>query len=155
MADQRNLGHALGLPVNIICGCDSAGIGILTSERPNYVYGVPLVPPNHDVPSAQINISAFAVAPKGSFGNLGRNAARGPALYNSDFSLFKNFRIAEHRTLQFRAEGFNIFNTPQFTNPVANLNAPTTFGRSTSTTSATVGNQGADRQFQLALRFLF
>ena len=51
------------------------------------------------------------------FGNLGRNALRGPAFKELNFSLFKNTNLTEHVVLQFRAEFFNIFNHPNFANP--------------------------------------
>ena len=58
--------------------------------------------------------------------------------------------------MQFRAESFNVFNTPIFSNPNASLAAPATFGRSLSTLSAVgQGSFGTNRQSQLGLRFLF
>jgi Carboxypeptidase regulatory-like domain/TonB dependent receptor len=47
-------------------------------------------------------------------GNLGRNTFVGPNLWTADMSLFKNFRIGEKVGLQFRAEGFNVFNRTNF-----------------------------------------
>lgn len=144
-----------GMPVNITCGCDSAGIGAATA-RPNYVPGQPLRPANFDIPAAQINIKAFSVPAAGTFGNLGRNILNGPAEYNWNFSIFRNFRITEHKTLQFRAQAFNLFNTPEFANPAASLNAPATFGKSTSTMTAVgQGAFGTNRQTEFGLRFTF
>jgi outer membrane receptor protein involved in Fe transport len=51
------------------------------------------------------------------FGNLGRNALRGPAFKEFNFSVFKDTHLTEHVVLQFRAEFFNIFNHPNFANP--------------------------------------
>jgi hypothetical protein len=144
-----------GMPVNVTCGCDSAGIGAAVS-RPNYAPGQSLRPANFDVPASQININAFSVPAPGTFGNLGRNVAHGPAEYNWNFSLFRDFRISEHRTLQFRAQAFNLFNTPEFSNPGASLNAPTTFGKSTSTmTTVGQGAFGSNRQTEFGLRYTF
>lgn len=144
-----------GLPVNITCGCDSAGIGAATA-RPNHVAGAAMKPANFDIPSNQINVGAFRVPTAGTFGNLGRNTFPGPAAYNWGFSLFKLFRVAEHKTVQFRAESFNLFNTPEFSNPAASLNAPATFGKSTSTlTTVGHGAFGTNRQTQFALRLTF
>jgi hypothetical protein len=126
------------------------------TARPNYVYGTRVKPANYDIPSGQININAFSVPATGTFGNLGRNTFPGPAAYNWDFSLFKTFHIAEHRTVQFRVESFNLFNTPQFSNPTASLNAPATFGKSTSTlTTLGQGAFGMNRQIQFTLRLNF
>jgi len=142
-----------GLSVNVTCGCDSMQIGS-ASARANVVPGVPQKPASVDVPNAQINRAAFTAPPTGTWGNVGRNALKGPSAYNWDFSLFKDFRIAEQRTIQFRTEIFNLFNTPQFGTPGANLNAPASFGRSLSTISTPAGF-GTNRQIQLALRFTF
>jgi hypothetical protein len=142
-----------GLSVNVTCGCDSALIGT-ASARPNRVPGVPLRPSSIDLPSNQFNIAAFIAPPTGSFGNVGRNILKGPSAYNWDFSLFKDFRVREHQTLQFRAEMFNIFNTPQFSNPGASLSAPNSFGKSLGTISTPAGF-GTNRQVQFALRYSF
>jgi hypothetical protein len=142
-----------GMSVNVTCGCDSALIGT-ASARPDLVPGAPLRPQNLDIPTAQINIGAFRVPAPGSFGNAGRNILKGPPAYNWDFSIFKNFVIREGQTIQFRWEMFNIFNTPQFGNPSAALNAPATFGRSLATLN-TVSSFGTNRQMQFALRLSF
>jgi hypothetical protein len=51
----------------------------------------------------------------------GHTALEGPGFKNVDFSLFKNFAFTESTRLQFRAEFFNLFNTPQFGRPNASL----------------------------------
>jgi hypothetical protein len=142
-----------GLSVNVTCGCDSALIGT-ASARPNLVPGVPLRSSSVDIPGSQINIAAFTAPPSGSFGNVGRNILKGPSAYNWDFSLFKDFKVREHHTAQFRAEMFNIFNTPQFSNPGANQAAPNNFGKSLSTISTPAGF-GTNRQVQFAVRYSF
>jgi hypothetical protein len=46
---------------------------------------------------------------------------------NVDFSVIKRFPFAESRNIELRAEFFNLFNHPNFANPVSNLSAvPTT-----------------------------
>jgi hypothetical protein len=141
-----------GLPVYIDCGCDSAGTGSATG-RPDFVPGVAVRPDNYDLPSNQINPAAFAVPAAGTFGNVGRNFLSGPSAFNWDFSLFKNFRIHEAQRLEFRAEMFNVFNTPQFANPVGTSTSPA-FGQSVSTI-ATGSGFGSNRQVQFALKFIF
>lgn len=71
-----------------------------------------------------------------------------------DLSLFKNFRYRDRHDFQFRAEFFNIFNTPQFELPGSNIVAAATFGRSTST-SNTISGFGTQRQIQFGLRYNF
>ncbi len=52
------------------------------------------------------------------FGDLGRNSLRGPSFKEFNFSVFKDTQITEHVQLQLRAEFFNLFNHPNFANPV-------------------------------------
>jgi hypothetical protein len=113
-----------------------------------------LRPANVDIPNAQFNILAFKNPAPGTWGNAGRNILKGPAAYNWDFSLFKDYRVRERQMVEFRAEMFNLFNTPEFGLPGANLSAPATFGRSTSTLSTSAGF-GTNRQVQFALRYQF
>jgi len=51
------------------------------------------------------------------FGDLGRNQLVGPTFKEFNFSVFKDTRITERTSLQLRAEFFNIFNHPNFSNP--------------------------------------
>jgi hypothetical protein len=55
------------------------------------------------------------------YGNSGRGILEGPGFKNVDASLFKNFGITERMKLQFRAEFFNVLNTPQFNVPNSGL----------------------------------
>ena len=82
-----------------------------------------------------------------TFGNSGRNVLRGPGRVNLDLSLFKAFPILERVQLQFRAEFFNLFNTPQFDLPFATIGSP-----GAGTVTSLVGNP---RQIQFGLRLAF
>ena len=141
-----------GLPVTVICGCDPTGNGSATG-RPDLVPGVPLRPSNSSIPGNQINIAAFTT-PVGHFGDARRNLLAGPSAYNTDFGVSKMFRLTESQRIEFRAEMFNIFNTPQFANPEANLASPSTFGQ-TFSTIATNSGFGTNRQVQFALKYSF
>jgi len=55
------------------------------------------------------------------FGTMGRNSVRGPGFQKVDMALFKDFRMTERFTLQFKAESFNLTNTPRFGNPASNV----------------------------------
>jgi len=61
------------------------------------------------------------------FGSAGQGILEGPGFKNVDFSMIKNITIKEDLRVQFRAEIFNIFNTPQFGIPNSGLNAATAF----------------------------
>ena len=92
--------------------------------------------------------SAFAPQPLYTIGNSGRNILYGPPLRQIDFSVFKQFKPTERFTIEFRAESFNLTNTPNFGIPAAALGAAT-FG-----TISDTGNSQA-RQLQFALKLLF
>jgi hypothetical protein len=99
-------------------------------------FGAPLV-------TSPVTGSAALVAP----GNLGRNTFTGPGWSDFDFSVIKDTRITESKTLQFRAEFFNILNLATFSNPDNLLGSPA-FGKITSTATA-------EREIQFGLRFIF
>ncbi len=92
--------------------------------------------------------SAFTNAPAGRFGNLGRNSLRGPVNKQLNMGLSKNFGIYEKFKAQFRAEFFNIFNSPQLALPVQDVN-DSAFGRIRNTYGFT------NRQIQLGMRLEF
>ncbi len=58
-----------------------------------------------------------------TFGNLGRNAFRGPGYFDIDTSVFKNINITEKLRFQIGASAYNIMNHPHFQNPNANIAA--------------------------------
>ena len=83
------------------------------------------------------------------FGNLGRNALRGPDFLWSDFYLTKWFALAEHVKLRFEGQFFNVFNHPNFGLPSVvqagipgNPSTQTGFGALTYTTSPPTGLLG-------------
>jgi hypothetical protein len=86
-------------------------------------------------------------------GNLGRDSITGPDFVNTDFSVTKNTKITERFTLQFRSEMFDVFNHPNFGNPVLTTTSGS-FGRILSTRFPT-GDFGSSRQIQFALKLLF
>jgi hypothetical protein len=87
-----------------------------------------------------------------TFGNSGRNILFGPGTKQFDTSVFKEFYFSENaaRHLQFRAEAFNVLNTPQFNNPNAQIGNPAA-GTITSA-GAPLLFQRTSRQIQLALK---
>jgi len=121
-------------------------------DRPNYVGGQPVLVPNPN-PSQWINKAPFTPNPTGSFGNAGRNIITGPGFQDVDFSLAKNTVIHENYSFQFRAEVFNIFNHPNFGQPINTVNSAT-FGVITATRTVR-GDLGSSRQIQLGIKFLF
>ncbi len=65
-------------------------------------------------PQWEIGAGTFSAPCLGCPGNLGRNTFVGPGNWFADMSLFKNFKITERVGLQFRVEGFNVFNHTNF-----------------------------------------
>jgi hypothetical protein len=63
------------------------------------------------------NTAAFTAAPQFVIGTSSRNPVRGPGLQNADLMIGKTFRIRERASVEFRAEAFNVSNTPPLNDP--------------------------------------
>jgi hypothetical protein len=63
------------------------------------------------------NTAAFRAAPQFVIGNSSRNPVRGPGLQEADLMIGKTFHITERVNLEFRAEAFNVSNTPPLNDP--------------------------------------
>jgi hypothetical protein len=144
--------------------------------RPDLVAGVD--PYLHDKGWLYLNPAAFAMPAPGTYGNLGRNALRGPGISQLDLTLSKRFPLRETMNLEFRAECYNVLNSPVYQvpgyatvsgsqvrladasgviqpgHPYTAATAGGNYGALTQTVSNTVGS-GTNRQFQLALRLNF
>ena len=105
-------------------------------------------------PSQWFNPSAFLAPPanSGFWGNSGRDTLAGPGLATWDFSTFKDTRIHERMTAEFRAELFNLLNRANFNTP--NLIAFTPTGIS-GTAGAITSTSTTSRQVQLALKLMW
>jgi len=108
------------------------------------------------------NGTALVPAAQGTYGNMPRNTLRGSPFRETDLNITKTWKFNETKSVQFRAEFFNIFNAVEFSNPgqstaTANLAAPATFGSSSSTpnTFSFIFGSGGPRTAQLGLKFLF
>ncbi len=80
-------------------------------------------------------------------GNAGRNILRADGIGNLDFGAFKNTRISERHSLQFRAEFFNLTNSRNFGIPESRINSANFLNQ--------WGTDGGNRRVTLGLRFLF
>jgi hypothetical protein len=168
-------------PINI---SDSAVVfsqftpGLSLGERPNLIPGQPFFLYGGDCASAYhipscpggegLNKAAFAAPLPGIQGNMPRNALRGFAWRQLDFTLRREFPIHEAIALQFRADVFNITNTPFFglSGNSLNVGSPA-FGTSTAMldnslfSSGTVSGfnplyqVGGPRSMQLSLKLVF
>jgi hypothetical protein len=125
-------------------------VGSFGTTRPDVVEGqnVNDAPAAGRGPDLWFNTDGVTDPAVGTFGNLGNYSNIGPPRFNFDFSLFKDFQITEGTKVQFRAESFNLWNSPQFSNPNA-TQGNSNFGVITGTAGGTA------RQMQFALRFMF
>lgn len=100
--------------------------------------------------SSWLNAKAFRrldlTADAGQFGTEGRNVNIGPGYADWDFAALKNFRVAESKQLQFRAELFDVLNRTNFRLPDSDISSPT-FNH--------ILAAQAPRQVQFALKFMY
>ncbi|MBV8820998.1 MAG: TonB-dependent receptor [Acidobacteriaceae bacterium] len=147
-----------GLPVNITVSLPASALpdgNNSSPQRPNRVLGVPLTPPSGQTVNNWINIAAFSTPVPGTWGNLGRNAFRGPALWQADAALAKDLSLTERVHFVLRADVFNLLNRAQYANPAANVSAPSTFGEILTTVNTTATGTGTARQIQFTARVRF
>ena len=97
--------------------------------------------------------TAYAPVTAVRFGNSGRNQLRGPGMINADASIYRSFKVTERVGAQFRAEMFNLSNTPHFSNRRADVSGAL-FGALTGI--ANTGRDGIDERFvHFGLRVTF
>jgi hypothetical protein len=97
------------------------------------------------------DINAFQLLPNGGVagrvGNAGRNILYQPGIKNHDLQVFKNTRIRETHTLEFRWEMYNAWNHANWGAASANAEVPATFG--------VISSRGPTRTMQFALKYAF
>ena len=99
--------------------------------------------------------SAFVPVTAVRFGTVGRNTLRNPGVVNMDMSLYRTFKITEKLDLQFRAEAFNVSNTPHFNGPDTGANSGS-FGQISETDDGSNSFAGGrSREFRFGLRLGF
>jgi len=120
-----------GTPFSVLNGGSSTGISVVDNAGVANGAGVGSYPdvvgnPRSHLPNGITRFNpqsvgpliydpAAFVAPRGlTFGDAGRNFLNNPHRLDFDMSLFKNFKVSEASNLEFRLEGFNVFNHTQF-----------------------------------------
>jgi hypothetical protein len=164
-----------GTPVSILTGFNrsrNGASGTQITDRPNLLpgfsnnpvrgvsKGCPGVPAGSPLgtPDLYFDPCAFDLPDPGFYGNLGRNTVIGPGLANFDFSLVKNIPLTETKSLQFRAETFNLFNRANFSRPGPSTESINLFSSSGErvVSAATIRSTLTDsRQIQFGLKITF
>ena len=134
-----------GVPITVTDTRGSSLQATRGNERPNCV-GNPT--PSNQSLTHWLDINAFARAPLGTWGNCGIGIARAPSYRDIDAVLSKRFDVGGSRYLEFRAEAFNLTNTPSFAPPGRNIADVNAFGLVTNTVSL-------PRNVELVLKFYF
>jgi hypothetical protein len=116
-----------GFPINVTLNRNAAELpdGNNVDQRPNRVPGVPIYLASRSI-AHWLNPAAFSLPAVGSFGNLGKNIATGPPLWQDDASIEKTFRVTKRNNVIFRTEAFNIFNRAQYGSPASTMSVTTT-----------------------------
>jgi len=157
-----------GQPLNLNYGGAAAGTDFsrtgLGNDRPNQLLPNPdatnSVCGNSAICVQFLNPAAFSTSiPLGSYGNLGRNAVRGPGAFNFDLELRREFAITERFRLQAIADAFNLINHTNFVGAISPAGLIASFSTmTTNAASSTFGQPQAafdPRILQFALKLSF
>ena len=135
-----------GLPFTVIDNARQGALfGFNLSNSPQFATPLTSVSRtcNNAVNAPCLTPSQFA--PAGTltgFGTIGRNSVYGPHFFDVDLALMKDVRITEHVTFSFGADAYNLFNHPNFDQPVNDISNPL-FGSSIATVSTPTGILGS------------
>ena len=133
-----------GVPV-AVTQPNSLGYAGFTTQRPNLA-GDPMLPAGERTAARWFNTAAFSLADQFTIGSASRNPVRGPSYKDVDLALMRLIRVGGDRTIELRAEAFNLLNTVNYGAPA------TTFG---AANFGTITSALDPRVVQLALKFSF
>ena len=145
-----------GLPVTLInygdnslLGAEPNGINNFGIDEPDVSKGALDLNRNPRNGQPYFNTALFSENALGTPGDASRRFFSGPGMINFDMALMKSIPVGESRSLQFRVEGFNIFNHAQFFGPGA------VDGNIASGTFGQVISAAAPRLVQVSAKFAF
>jgi Carboxypeptidase regulatory-like domain/TonB dependent receptor/TonB-dependent Receptor Plug Domain len=151
-----------GFPLNGTVIFASPDPGLFATSRPDRVPGQPSWITTPTAPGGKIlNLAAFSVPTTPRQGSERRNDIPGFGFTQVDLSVGRKFGITDRVNLQFRADAFNVFNHPNFTNPVGYIEFGAPFLQSMSMLNQGLGGlnplfqQGGPRSLQLSLKLTF
>jgi hypothetical protein len=145
-----------GLPVTLLNNNDTSLLGTIPNginnngvDTPKWT-GSPLrlnTNPHRNL--SVFDVSKFALPTLGTLGNARRRFFSGPGMVNLDATLSRDFHLVDNRSVEFRAEAFNVFNHAQFfgASAVQGNISSNNFGKAVSAMSP--------RLVQLAIRYQF
>ncbi|HTA68204.1 MAG TPA: carboxypeptidase regulatory-like domain-containing protein [Bryobacteraceae bacterium] len=136
-----------GLPFSISDGVDQSNTGE-THDLASVVSGQTVKLANPST-GEWFNTAAFALQPKGTYGNSGRNIVTAPGINALNSTLQKNFNFTERIFLQVRFEAFNTLNHPNFYLPNSTVTSAS-FGQITA-----LQNNIDMRELQLSMKLVF
>lgn len=152
-----------GFPFNALVFAPSV-LGIQFS-RPDLVQGQSKWIASPGAPGGKIlNINAFSVPAMPTQGDEKRNGISGFGLTQIDLSIARKFPITERLAVQFRTDAFNLFNHPNFTNPLGYIQFGPQYlqsrqmlnqGLSEGTGLNPLFQEGGPRSLQLSLKMTF
>jgi hypothetical protein len=154
---------ASGQPINVTVGTDNSLTG-LGNDRPVQVLSdtsaTNSVCRNGTTACVQwLNPAAFTPNALGTYGDLARNAIRGPGTVNFDVALSRNFAIKEGIRLQARLDAFNVFNHANFVGAISPAGTVTGYSTiSTTENASTFGRIQAafdPRILQVSMKLFF
>ncbi len=134
---------------NSLLGAEPNGINNYGVDEPDYTGGPLNLNHNPQNGLPYFNSSQFAMNALGTPGNVPRRFFSGPGADNYDMALMKNIRLKESKSLQIRAEAFNVFNHAQFFGP------QTVDGNIGSGTFGQVVSADPPRLIQLGAKLVF
>src|SRR5580658_10409432 len=145
-----------GLPVtlvnygdNSLLGAEPNGVNNYGVDEPDYTGGALDLNHNPRNGRSYFDTEQFSDNALGTPGTAKRRFFYGPGMDNYDIALLKNLRLTESKSLQFRLEGFNVFNHAQFFGPQS------VDGNIGSSTFGQVVSADSPRLVQLGAKFFF
>ena len=141
-----------GFPFTPLVGSNRSGDGDTRNpDRPNVstTFSGPVI---LGKPTGWFDPNAFSLPAFGTFGNAGRGILSGPGLADVDLALFKNTKVSDYLTVQFRAEFFNAFNRVNFGPPNTTVFSSGAINASAGVITTLATNP---RQIQFGLKLIF
>jgi hypothetical protein len=138
-----------GFPVTVSSPANYSGLvyAFTGAARPNQIAPVHVVNRSLNAYFGTSAQAAYIPQPSDAFGNVRPGSLRGPGYEQIDMSLQKSFALFREHALDFRVDGFNLFNIASYATPDSGM-TDSNFGQITNTSST-------ERHLQLSLKYKF